>query len=565
MKRLIATGLVTLILAGCGGGGGGDVSGESAIPQSVQLTFNPSTVEISVAQGSQQPFAVTATSNRTISEVVNVGIIDTVGVIGTNVSIKSDTPTSYVAKLTTSASLAVGTHSGSIEVRLCRDDPVTCKQPYPGSPWQLPYRITVTPAASALANVCTPDGEKSWVRAHLDDVYLWYREIVDVNAANYASPRDYFDALRVESRDRFSFSESQAVIDAYFQSGETVGYGASFARTTDLRLMVAYSEPNTPARIAGIDRGTQIVNIDGVAEGKLARDAFLNALYPAKSGATHSFDVLDPGASVTRRVTLVAKAVVGSPVLRNQVLTMPNGQKVGYMVFNDHIASAEAPLSSAMADFVAAHIDDLVLDVRYNGGGYLYIASEVGYMIGGEPTKGKVFEQTRFNDKHPEKNDVIPFFNMDTNNKALPALGLKRVFVLTGPGTCSASESIINSLSPFVQVVTIGGVTCGKPYGFHQKNNCGTAYFAVEMEGVNAAGRGGYVSGFAPTCAAPDDLGHAFGDVNERLLKTALAYQTSGSCPASSMTQATSALYAPEPVREVYRAPWREIRRLGGR
>lgn len=425
------------------------------------------------------------------------------------------------------------------------------------------------PDPSTLANVCTPEGEKSWVRAHLDDVYLWYREIVEVNPGNYATASDYFNALLVKSRDRFSFSESQAVIDAYFQSGETVGYGAVFVRDTSQRLRVTYSEPNSPAKLAGIDRGAQIVNIDGVAEGSLGRAAFHDALYPAHSGDTHSFDVLDLGASTTRRVTLTAQAVVSSPVLKNQVLALPSGQKVGYLVFNDHIASAEAPLSAAITQFAAAGINDLVLDVRYNSGGYLYIASEVGYMIGGSPTQGKVFEQLHFNDKHPEKtNDPansMPFFDTDTNNKPLPSLGLSRVFVLTGPGTCSASESIINGLSPFVQVITIGGATCGKPYGFIQKNNCATAYFAIEFEGVNATGHGGYVNGFAPACGVADDLDHAFGDTNERLLKTALAYQSTGSCPATSLTQSSSALYAPQPVREVYRAPWRESRILGGR
>jgi hypothetical protein len=271
-------------------------------------------------------------------------------------------------------------------------------------------------------------------------------------------------------------------------------------------------------------------------------------------------------------VTLSAIAVVGTPVLMNQVLTLPSGKKVGYMVFNDHTANAEAPLVSAMAQFAAANIDDLVLDLRYNGGGYLYIASEVGYMIGGDPTKNKVFEQLRFNAKHPEKTNnpanTMPFFDTDTHNNALPTLGsglgLNRVFVLTGPGTCSASESIINSLSPFVNVITIGGTTCGKPYGFIQTNNCSTAYFAIQFDGINSAGQGGYVNGFAPACAATDDLAHPFGDGNERLLATALTYQSTGACPVVPLAQANSALRGPQAVQEIYRAPWRENRILTG-
>jgi C-terminal processing protease CtpA/Prc len=438
----------------------------------------------------------------------------------------------------------------------------------PGTPVAVtdPTPVAISyPAPATLANICTPQDEKNWVRSHLDDVYLWYRDIVNVNAASYATPADYFSALLVRAKDRFSFTESQAVIDAYFQTGEVVGYGANYVRASDGRLRISYSEPGSPAQLQGVDRGAQIVAINGTPEGQLARASFLAALYPASRGETNTFEVLDAGATVSRQVTLQAVSVVGTPVQKNQVLTLANGKKVGYLLFNDHIDSAEAPFASAMAQFAQAGIDDLVLDVRYNGGGYLYIASEVGYMIGGTPVAGKTFEKLNFNDKHPEKSNdpanTMPFYDGDSNGKALPALGLKRVFVLTGPGTCSASESIINGLKPFVEVITIGGATCGKPYGFIQKNNCGTAYFAIEFEGVNSAGKGGYVNGFAPSCSAADDLEHGFGDSNERLLKTALAYQSAGACPASAVTQA-AALQASRAEPLPQRQPWRENRFL---
>lgn len=425
-----------------------------------------------------------------------------------------------------------------------------------------PTTATAYPASS----VCTPTDEKTWVRAYLDDVYLWYLDIVDVNAANYATPVDYFDALLVKTTDRFSFAEAQTVVDAYFLSGQVIGYGATFVRANDGSLRVAYSEPNSPASLAGIGRGSRIVNINGRPEGQLGRAAFLAALYPPGIGDSNNFDVMDPGTSSTHNVTLTAALVSGTPVLKNQVLSLSSGKKVGYMVFNDQTANAEAPLSDAMSQFAAAGIDDLVLDLRYNGGGYLYIASELGYMIGGAATRGQVFERLRFNDKHPEKTNnpanTMPFFDTDTSDKPLPTLGLKRVFVLTGPGTCSASESLINGLNPFLSVITIGATSCGKPYGFNQKNNCGTAYFAIQFDGVNAVNQGGYVNGFSPTCAADDDLAHQFGDSNERLLGTALAYQSSGACPAGPLAQAKSAVHAALVPHQVYRPPWRESRIL---
>jgi hypothetical protein len=228
------------------------------------------------------------------------------------------------------------------------------------------------------------------------------------------------------------------------------------------------------------------------------------------------------------------------------------------MLFNDHIATAEQQLISAFGQLAAAGVADLVLDVRYNGGGYLFIASQLAYMIAGpSQIAGRFFENIRFNAKHPSTNPVTgqplqPFPFADTTvgispTQPLPTLGLQRVFVLTGPNTCSASESIINSLRGIgVEVVQIGSKTCGKPYGFYPEDNCGTTYFTIQFQGVNALGFGDYADGFSaqnsvgpqttpiPGCSVADDFTHALGDTSEARLAAALAYRNSGpaSCPA---------------------------------
>src|SRR5205814_1836239 len=120
----------------------------------------------------------------------------------------------------------------------------------------------------------------------------------------------------------------------------------------------------------------------------------------------------------------------------------------------------------------------------------------------------------------------------------LPTLNLSRVFVLTGAGTCSASESIINSLGGVgVQVIQVGSTTCGKPYGFFPQDNCGTTYFSIQFKGVNAVGFGDYTDGFSPNntlgvagtlvpgCSVADDFSRALGDPNEARLAGALGYR----------------------------------------
>ncbi|MEI8324609.1 MAG: S41 family peptidase [Betaproteobacteria bacterium] len=390
-----------------------------------------------------------------------------------------------------------------------------------------------------MANICTPEGEKAWVRSYMDDVYLWYNEIVDVNAASYATPSDYFDALRVKSKDKFSFSLPKAEMDARLSGSGQVGYGANYALSPDhTKMVVTYSDPNTPASAAGVVRGTQIVNVNGAALTLATLNAWAAALQPTAVGQTNSFDVLDPGASVTRKVTLSSALVTVTPVPQAQVITQSTGKKVGYLVFNVHIASAEAPLSAAIAQFALAKIDDLVLDLRDNGGGQATIAAELGAMIGGAPVTGKTFLKETFNAKHPEKtNDpssTVAFPRTDSTGQTLPTLGLPRVFVLISGETCSASEAIINGLKPFVTVITIGATTCGKPYGWNPVANCATSYAALEVSGANSLGQGNYVNGFAPTCAAVDNFDLPLGQTNEVLLNAALSYQTTGACPASS-------------------------------
>jgi hypothetical protein len=234
------------------------------------------------------------------------------------------------------------------------------------------------------------------------------------------------------------------------------------------------------------------------------------------------------------------------------------------MLFNDHIATSESALINAVTQLKTAGISDLVLDIRYNSGGYLDIASELAYMVAG-PTKtaGKTFELLTFNDKHPTIDPVaggaitpVGFHTAAlgfsaTAGTALPYLGLSKVYVLTGPDTASASESVMNSLRGVgVQVIQIGSTTYGKPYGFYPQDNCGTTYFSIEFKGVNAAGFGDYSDGFAPAnssaaaslvagavfpgCSVGDDFSHALGDPAEARLAAALQYRAGGTCPAAT-------------------------------
>jgi carboxyl-terminal processing protease len=442
----------------------------------------------------------------------------------------------------------------------------------------------------------TLDDEKKFLRAWTDDLYLWYREVPAVDPAPYTSSTDYFAVLKTTAKtasgadkDRFHFWDTTAHWTALSQSGVEAGYGVTWvilARTPPREVVAAYNEPGSPAAdpANNVNRGAHVLTVDGAdlvnGSDQATVDKLNAGLFPATAGETHTFTILDNGSTTSRTVTMQSKNVTSVPVQNVHSIPTATG-KVGYMLFNDHLATAEGALVNAVNQLKADAISDLVLDIRYNGGGYLAIASELAYMIGGANTTGKTFERLTFNDKHPDTDPVTgrplaptPFYNQSlgfslASGLPLPTLGLNRVFVLTGSGTCSASESILNGLAGVdVQPIQIGSTTCGKPYGFYPQDNCGITYFSIQFKGVNAKGFGDYADGFTPGattpgglpgCAVADDFGHALGDAAEARLAAALAYRASPTCPAPSASSALSYSQL-RGEGEVIKSIWRQNR-----
>ncbi len=424
--------------------------------------------------------------------------------------------------------------------------------------------------------------EKNWVRSWIDETYLWYPDVRALSAVvqdpvNYANPLDYFKALKSplltpsgKEKDHYHFTYDTVTWQAALQ-GVSYSYGfevALISTTPPRQAVIAYTNAATPAATAGILRGAKLLAVDGVDLVNGSDVNTLNAgLFPSVAGS-HTFGVLDPGATTPRNVTLNAAALAVSTVQNVKTLPAPN-QTVGYMQFNDHFETSEAQLVAAVNQLKASGITELMLDLRYNGGGLLAIASELAYMIAGPtPTSGKTFEQQQFNDKNPfgfsAAQTITPFHSTAqgfslASGTALPSLNLSRVFVLVGAGTCSASEAIVNGLRGVgVQVNLIGAATCGKPYGFYATDNCGTTYFSIQFRGVNQLGQGDYADGFVPTCVASDDFTHPLGDPAEGRLAGALAYRATGVCAPVAKAQGAGVAALPEPT--MMRTPLRENR-----
>jgi hypothetical protein len=346
------------------------------------------------------------------------------------------------------------------------------------------FSSSAYPASASLANVCTVEGQKRWVRSYLDENYLWWDEIRSIDSSSYATATAYFDALLVKTLDgngqaRDRFSTSMSTTYANILQGVAVATGL-----------------------------------------------------PVASGSS-------------------------GPVPYVSTLVSGAGRKVGYVLFNEHKQGAQDALITAFTGLKSQAIQDLVLDLRYNPGGFLYVAQAAAAMVAGPSIEGKVFESLSYSAKRTADSARDTFYfstrvvTAETTypaGTALPQLDLPRVYVLTSQYTCSASESIVNSLRGIgIQVILVGDRTCGKPYGFHRKDNCGQAYFPIEFKVTNAAGFGDYTSGFPVQCRVAENPLTGLGQLNEPLLAAALTHIDTNACPVGT---ASGVLFEP-----AYRSP----------
>ncbi len=432
--------------------------------------------------------------------------------------------------------------------------------------------------------------EKFWLRSWTDETYLWPEDVRDLDPNDTASRTDYFQLLKSteitesgEEKDDFHFSQSTEAYLAAINSAGSAGYGASYAvfSTTPPRdFRIRYTEPGSPAAetvmdITNLNRGTRILEVDGVdllnANSQAEIDTLNAGLFPPTIDEAHTFLVQDVGAADTREITLISANIAPAPVNRTEIISTPTGD-VGYILFNTFSTfSSEKAIADAMEDVQMAGVEDLVLDLRYNGGGLIAVAAQLGYMIAGpDQTDGRNFSVLKFNDAAGNRNpvtgnfnDPTPFYDIGLDfsvpfGTPLPRLDLGRVFILSTGRTCSASEAVINGLRGIdVEVILIGDITCGKPYGFYPTDNCGETYYTIQFETVNDLEEGGYSDGFVPDnssfefgvrqqgCVVADDFTRELGEPEEGLLAAALDYRETGTCPAlpemvSSLTASSS-------------------------
>ena len=436
--------------------------------------------------------------------------------------------------------------------------------------------------------------ESFWLRSWTNETYLWYDEVEDKNPALYNSPESYFETLKTfqktitgQDKDKYHFTRSTESFDQVAQTGVSFSHGFNWVMHQSRpprHATVSYVTPNSPASEAGFARGDTFVKINEV-DVKEGRDyvRLNDGFFPTDNDPTHTFTMQRiNGTEYT--VSMSGADLQEPPVFLTDTITANDEygdpQSIAYVMlntFNTFIAEKALFDTFKQLSTDGNNYDTLVLDLRYNSGGYIYIASQLGYMLSGNKLDPNAYfyketQNDKLDDAIPE-----PFYHytsdyhedLDAGQK-ISSLNLEKVYVLTTSDSCSASEMLINSLrGANIEVILIGGQTCGKPYGFYSTDNCGTTYSTIQFKAENYKNFGDYADGFIPTldpdeldshdsyvegCKVEDDFEHALGDQQESLLSAAIHYHKYNECPVdkenSQQTQgsAYSAFFTEKPT-----------------
>ncbi len=418
---------------------------------------------------------------------------------------------------------------------------------------------------TVAADPCSLGARQDWALAQLDEYYL-FPSLLDrsVNKANYSTVQSYIDALvapaRAEAKDRyFTYLTSIEEENELINSGSSAGFGIRLAYDTSARrVFVVEAFESAPAYAKGIDRGSEIVSIDGQSVSTLMASggpqAVVNALGANEAGLTRTLGIRQPDGSQFEATVTKAEYSLDPVSDRYGAVILDNGgTRVGYINLRTFIVEdAARQLREAFAQFRAEGVTQVILDLRYNGGGLVSVAEVLGDLLGADKT-GQVFSRTVFRNSLSAENETRLF---QSETQAIAAM---KIAVIGTGATASASELVANAFIPYLgdNIALIGSNTFGKPVGqiARDRSACDDRLRVIAFRTVNAAGGGDYYTGLASvmprTCAAEDGILTPLGDPTEASIAAALDFLAGRSCTPISAGTAGIGAQSLIPQREL--------------
>jgi len=397
------------------------------------------------------------------------------------------------------------------------------------------YRLSTTAE-------CSVQAMNGWVYRSMRDFYLYADEVPEVDLEGYSDPADLVEDLRFEDLDPFSSLRNAAAQSGFFEEGIAFGFGYNARRDEDDNLTMLFTYENSPIGMAGIKRGDIAVSINGEIEKDITDERYSELVGTRENPLPTTWEFIDGETRETKSVVLTRAEYRINTVLHSEVISPAESTtKIGYLVLKSFIEPTRDELDVVIESFKNQGVTELVLDLRYNGGGRVRVGRRFAAQLAGVAINGQI-ESTSLHNNTYREFDFSRVFNL-----AEPSLDLSRVIVLTTDRTASMSERLVNSLRPYIEVVTIGSTTTGKPFTSYGRTYCGSTLNAMQTESVNAVGVS-VAGGIRADCSASDDIFQGFGS-NEGMLSTALDYLQDGSCivPSTIAARASAEAEASNP------------------
>jgi C-terminal processing protease CtpA/Prc len=365
----------------------------------------------------------------------------------------------------------------------------------------------------------------------MNQYYLWYDLMPVVVKSDYKNPYDLLDAMEYKTLDRWSYVQTYDEYVAQSQ-GSFVGHGISMGLDASSKVRIAQIYKNSPLYSKGVRRGWLVKKLNGtdLAPIFIANDGAAYSALIGKSQAdiTNTFLFQTPQGKDSTIVSAKASFTLNTVIVAD-TLHLKSGI-TGHLVFDQFIPPSNQELQTAFAYFSQNNVKDLIVDLRYNGGGDLSVLTNMASYVAGAARFSTPFVKLTYNDKNSSHN--VPF-----NFTTVPTpLTVSKVIVITTRGTASASEDFINGLRPVVDVKCIGDTTNGKPVGM-----IGIAYktnymfWPISFSLVNSANQGDFYQGIVPEKYVPDDISHDWSDRNEACLKESIYYLEHGAVSSKGL------------------------------
>lgn len=358
----------------------------------------------------------------------------------------------------------------------------------------------------------------NFIKDNMEIYYFWNEELPGIDQEKEENSEEYFYKLLKDPDDRWSFiTDDYPALIKYFSGIEkSTGYSLQLMylnSTNQVIAVIEYVHPDTPAEDAGLKRGDIIVKIDGqLINDENYSDLLSRTSFEITLGEIISSNTTDEleTSDLSPTIPIQAMEINLNPIVKTNIIDTL-GYKIGYLAYTSFVFDYNDNLEAVIQEFKQAGVTDMVLDLRYNGGGSVATAELLGSMLVPAGNAGNVFIETVYNNlitndikRDP---DYTPDFFLRKFSEQENNLNIDKLYVFTTESTASASEMIIYGLEPYMDVIQIGTQTHGKYYGsitIDDEEKHDWAIQPIIMRSINAEDNIDYTQGLVPDVVLND-------------------------------------------------------------